>query len=69
MKQIILEVEERKYKFFMDLIKNFDFINVQKEDLAKKKTLFHVAKGMQEAINAGTSKVKTRSAKSFLNEL
>ena len=31
MKQIILEVEERKYKFFMDLIKNFDFINVQKK--------------------------------------
>ena len=69
MKQIILEIEERKYKFFMDLIKNFDFINVQKENIAKKKTLFHVAKGMQESVMAENGKVKSRSAKSFLNEL
>ena len=33
MKQIILEIEERKYKFFMDLIKNFDFINNKKIEI------------------------------------
>jgi len=69
MKQITLEIDEKKYNFFLELIKNFDFISIKKEDTAKKKALFHIAKGMQEAILADNGKIKSRSAKSFLNEL
>lgn len=69
MKQVVLEVDEKKYKFFMELIKNLDFITVKKESSAKKKALFHIAKGMQEALLAENGKIKSRSAKSFLNEL
>jgi len=69
MKQVVLEVEEKKYKFFLELIKSFDFIKIKQESAAKKKALFHISKGMQEAILADKGKMKSKSAKSFLNEL
>lgn len=69
MKQVVLNVDERKYKFFMELIKNFDFITVSNEETAKKQTLKEIALGMQAAMLADKGKIKTRSAKAFLNEL
>lgn len=69
MKQVVLEVEEKKYKFFMEVIKNFDFVNVVKEDVAKKEAIKMIVQGMQDAMLASEGKIKTRSAKAFLNEL
>jgi hypothetical protein len=69
MKQVVLNVDEKKYKFFMELIKNFNFITVSNEETAKKQTLKEIAQGMQAAILADKGKIKTRSAKVFLNEL
>lgn len=69
MKQIVLNVDEKKYKFFIELIKNFDFVKITDESTAKKQTLKEIAQGMQAAMLAGNGKIKTRSAKSFLNEL
>jgi hypothetical protein len=67
MKEIIIEVEAKKYQFFMDLIKNFDFVSIKKE--SRKNTILSIAKGMQQAKLASEGKIKSRSAKSFLNEL
>ncbi|HEY5463580.1 MAG TPA: hypothetical protein VIJ95_10025 [Hanamia sp.] len=39
MKEIIIEVEERKYHFFLDLLKNFDFVSIKKESKTGK--IFH----------------------------
>ena len=69
MKQVTLQVDEKKYRFFMELVKSFDFVTVQPEDVVKKQTLRHIAEGMQMAILAGEGKIKSRSAKAFLNEL
>ncbi|HEY6978979.1 MAG TPA: hypothetical protein VH396_21940 [Chitinophagaceae bacterium] len=69
MKQVVLNVDEKKYKFFMELIKNFNFITVSNEETAKKQTLKEIAQGMRAAILADKGKIKTRSAKVFLNEL
>lgn len=69
MKQVVLNIDEKKYNFFMELIKNFDFITVTGENAAKKQTLKQIAQGMQAALFADKGKIKTRSAKSFLNEL
>jgi hypothetical protein len=55
MKQITLEVKEDKYKFFLELIRNFDFISVSKNE-KQKEILTSVARGMKEAELA--SKVK-----------
>jgi len=69
MKQVTINIEERKYKFFMELIKNFDFLTIADENTAKKRVLKQIANGMQSAILADRGEIKTRSAKSFLNEL
>jgi hypothetical protein len=67
MKEIIIEVEAKKYQFFMDLLKNFDFVSIKKE--SKKNTILSIAKGMHQAKLASEGKIKSRPAKSFLNEL
>ncbi len=69
MKQVVLNVDERKYKFFMELVRNFEFVTIEKEDLAKKKMLKTIAEGMHASILASEEKIKSRSAKAFLNEL
>ena len=69
MKQVIVNVEEKKYEFFMELLKNLDFVSVQNEDKAKTQVLKHIAEGMQGALLASKGKIKARPAKSFLNEL
>jgi len=67
MKEITIEVDERKYHFFLDLLKNFDFVSIKKE--SKKDMIISIAKGMQQAKLAAEGKIKSRNAKSFLNEL
>lgn len=67
MKEIIVEVEEKKYRFILDLLKNFDFVSVK--DLSKKDTKISIARGMHQAKLASEGKRKSRSAKRFLNEI
>ncbi|MDQ6889245.1 MAG: hypothetical protein M3Z56_03065 [Bacteroidota bacterium] len=45
MKEITIEVDEKKYNFFLDLLKNFDFVSIKKE--SRKDTIISIAKGMQ----------------------
>ena len=68
MKELTLEIEAKKYQFFLDLVKNFDFVSVRKSP-TNKEIITSVAKGMQQAKKASEGKVKSRSAKSFLNEV
>jgi len=68
MKEITIQIKESKYKFFLELLKSFDFVSIQKEP-GKKELLLSIAKGMKEAELASKGKLKSRSAKSFLNEL
>ena len=67
MKEVVLEVKEEKYRFFIELIKNLDFVSVKTQ--TKKELLLNIARGMQEANLASKGKIKSRSAKAFLNEL
>ena len=67
MKEIIIEVDERKYNFFLDLLKNFDFVSIKQE--SKKDQLISIAEGMRQAKLASEGKIKSKNAKSFLNEL
>jgi len=71
MKQLTLEIPDNKFAFFMELIKNFDF--VKKIEVEKEPTGKEILKGIAEAaeevkqIQAG--KVKAVSLKEFLNEV
>lgn len=67
MKEVIIEIEEKKYEFIIDLLKNFDFVSIKKT--SRKKDLEQIAKGMKEAKLASEGKFKSRLAKSFLDEL
>ncbi len=67
MKEVIIEVKEDKYHFFMELLENFDFVSIKNS--SKKEVLLNIARGMKEAVLAEKGKVKSRSAKAFLNEL
>ena len=52
---------------FMAIKKSFDFVSVKTQ--SKKELLLNIARGMQEAALADKGKIKSRSAKSFLNEI
>lgn len=68
MKEVTLRVHSGKYKFFMELIKNFDFVSVNNSP-DKKELLLSIARGMKQAQLADKGKIKSRLAKSFLNDL
>lgn len=68
MKEVSLKVRADKYDFFVELIRNFDFVTINKNPKGKE-TLLLIAKGMKEAQLAAKGKIKTKSAKSFVNAL
>lgn len=69
MKQVTLNVASDKYNFFMELVKNFDFVSIAKSDKKKSQLLKEIAEGMHQANLAAKGKIKTRSIESLLDEL
>jgi len=69
MKQIILNIPENKFQFFMELVKSFDFVQIEADGDSKKAILSNIKKGLEEVKIAKQGKLKTTSAKDFLNEL
>ncbi len=68
MKELTLEIDDKKYGFFLDLVKHLDFVTIRKAP-SNKELITSVAKGMKQAKLASEGKIKSRSAKDFLNEL
>lgn len=70
MKQLIISIKENKYQFFLELIKSFDFVQVEeiKTD-SKKEIVKNLTKGFKDLKSYKQGKLKTSSAKDFLNEL
>lgn len=70
MKQIVLNIKEGKYSFFMELLKSFDFVDIQddtgdsKDDIKK-----NLKQAFKDLKNYKKGKLKTTPAKDFLNEL
>ena len=66
MKQLILNVKEDKFRFFMELIKNFDFVQVEDD---REKAL----KGLKNSLNQvklmRDGKLTKQSTEEFLDEL
>jgi hypothetical protein len=72
MTQIILNIKESKVSFFLELIKNFKFVEVEEEYCAestKDEILKNIEQGLKEVQLIEHGKMKSRSAKEFLNEL
>jgi hypothetical protein len=80
MKQLVLNIPESEYRFFMKVIKNFPFVEVdeKKNKLleleakltpANRKVWGSIKKGLREVELIEQGKIKAKSAKEFLNEL
>ncbi len=68
MKQVVLNIKDEKYQFFMELVKNLDFVLVDKGD-SKNDILQNIKKGLEEVKLAKQGKLETTSINDFLNEV
>lgn len=80
MKQLVLNIPESEYRFFLKVIKNFPFVEVdeKKNKLleleakltpANRKIWGSIKEGLREVELIEQGKMKAKSAKEFLNEL
>jgi ribosomal protein S4E len=80
MKQLVLNIPESEYRFFMKVIRNFPFVEVDKKKNrlleleakltpANRKIWSNIKDGLKEVELIEQGKMKAKSAKDFLNEL
>lgn len=72
MKQITLHIEESKFTFFLELIKNFDFVQVEDaedEGDSKEAIVANIKQGLNEVKLIQEGKLTSRPAQELLDEL
>ena len=70
MKQITLNVKDGKYRFFIELVKSLDFVQIQEEMVDSKEEITTNLKQAFKDLKAyKEGKLKTTPAKDFLDEL
>ena len=72
MTQITLNIKDSKVGFFLELIKNFDFVKVEKQGYTEPtndEIKENIKQGLQEVKLIEQGKMKATSLNDFLNEL
>ncbi len=71
MKQVTLHIPDSSYSFFLELAKSLDFVKKIEPitEPTKKQILENVKTGLKEVELFKKGKLKTTTAKDFLNEL
>ena len=69
MKQVILNIKESKFQFFIELVRSLDFVQIDDDGDSKEAILSNIKNGLEEVKLARQGKLKTTPAKGFLNEL
>ena len=70
MKQIVLNIKEGKYSFFIELIKSLDFVHVQDNtDVSKEEVKADIREAVEELKLVRQGKLKARNAEDLINEL
>jgi len=69
--KVILEIENDRVPFFMELLKSLDYINIIKEieDQEKSQTIKELAEAFNDVKLYEEGKITLKSAKDLLNEL
>ena len=68
--QVVLNVAPRKYAFLMELLGNFNFVEVEKNNSDSREEIIANLKGAAEDLKLlKAGKLETRPLKDFLNEL
>ena len=67
---LLIEIQDNKAAFFMELLKNFSFVKKAKPMTAEKALLIQeIKEAVEEVKLAKQGKIKLRNAEDFLNEL
>ena len=72
MTQLILNINDSKVSFFLELIKNFDFVIIENKDYiepTKDEIKKSIKQGLKEVQLIEKGKMKATPLKEFLNEL
>jgi hypothetical protein len=72
MKQVVLNIPDNKYTFFMELVKNLDFVRVNEEvKLTKKQKKFveGTKNSLEQVEQHIKGKIKLKTAEQLYNEL
>ena len=67
--KVILDIQDNRVPFFMELINSLDFVQVEDEGDSKEAIISNIKRGLEEVKLAKKGKLKTTPAKDFLNEL
>jgi len=70
MKQVVLNIKEGKYRFFMELVKSLDFVQVEKnEGDSKEEIVANLKQSFKELKLYKEGKLEGIPAKELLDEL
>lgn len=70
MTQVVLNIKDNKFGFFMELVKNFDFVKVEEyTEPTNKEIKESIRKGLKEVRLIEQGKKEGTSLNDFLNEL
>ncbi len=71
MKQVTLHIPDNNFPFFIELAKSLQFVKKIEDvkDSSKQEVIQNVKKGLTEVSFFKKGKLKTTTAKDFLNEL
>ncbi|MEM6263924.1 MAG: hypothetical protein AAGI38_15525 [Bacteroidota bacterium] len=69
MKQLVLRIEETKFNFFLELIQNLDFVEIEEDGDSREAIMVNLKQGLEEVKLADQGKLLTTPAKDFLDEL
>lgn len=72
MAKLILEIEDKKLKFFKDIIQNFPFVKIEEDEYegdTDEQIRENIRAGVKELKEVLEGKKKSRPAKDFLEEL
>lgn len=70
MKQVVLNIPENKFSFFMELVHDFKYIKIEKTvEIADSDIVEGIRQGLKEVQLIEQGKMKATPLKDFLNEL
>ena len=72
MATLTLEIQDKKLKFFKDIIKNFSFVKIQEtesDEDTDEQVIENIRQGVKEMRLVEQGKMKSRPAREFLKEL
>ena len=73
MTQVVLDINDNRFSFFVELLRSFDFVKIRKTESVKSRTKTELFNDLEQAVNeinlVKKGKLKGRPAEDLLNEL